>query len=92
MNKHVDITIIGKVQGVGFRYCAIEKALELGLKGIVKNYEKNKVLIEVEGPVEQLQVFLKWCHRGPEGAKIDKVDFQSTEEMKNYEDFSAEQS
>lgn len=91
MNKHVSIAITGKVQGVGFRYCTIEKALELGLTGLVKNYEKNKVLIEVEGPVDQIQPFLKWCHRGPEGAKIEKVDYQSSEELQNYDDFSAEQ-
>ncbi len=90
MNKHVSITIHGKVQNVGFRFCAIEKALELGLTGIVKNYQHNQVIIEVEGPVEQLQPFLKWCHRGPEGAKVEKVDYQSTEELQNYEDFSAE--
>ncbi|MDQ3018396.1 MAG: acylphosphatase [bacterium] len=91
MIKHVSITIKGKVQGVGFRFCTIEKALELGLTGIVKNYSKDEVHIEVEGEVEKLQPFLKWCHRGPEGATIEKVDFASTEELQNYPDFSAEQ-
>lgn len=91
MKKRVSITITGKVQGVGFRFCTIEKALELGLTGIVKNYANDQVHIEVEGPVDQLQLFLKWCHRGPEGAKIEKVDYQSTEELQNYEDFTAEQ-
>lgn len=91
MKKHVSIKISGKVQGVGFRYSAIDKALELGLTGIIKNYQNNQVLIEVEGPVDQLQTFLKWCHRGPEGAKVEKVDFESTENLENYEDFSAEQ-
>ncbi len=91
MKKHVSITITGKVQKVGFRFCAIEKALELELQGIVKNYEQNQVIIEVEGEIDQLKLFLLWCHRGPEGAKVEKVDYLSTEELQNYETFSAEQ-
>ena len=91
MKKHVNITIHGKVQKVGFRYAAIDKAIELGLTGIVKNYEDNKVVIEVEGEIDQLQIFLKWCHRGPEGTTVEKVDYESMEELQKYETFSAEQ-
>ncbi len=91
MVKHVSITIHGKVQGVGFRFSAIEKAIELGLTGEIKNYEKDKVQIEVEGEVELLKQFLGWCHRGPQGAKVEKVDYASTEELQKYEKFIAEQ-
>lgn len=90
MIKHVSITIHGKVQKVGFRFAAIEQALELGLTGIVKNYDNNQVHIEVEGEVDQLKKFLRWCHIGPKGAKVDKVDYQSSEELQKYESFSAE--
>lgn len=90
MKKHVSITVHGKVQKVGFRFSAIDKALEWDLVGVVKNYEDDKVQIEVEGEMENLQKFLKWCHVGPEGAKIEKVDFTSSEEMQNYETFNAE--
>lgn len=90
MRKHVSITVHGKVQKVGFRFSAVDKALEYELVGIVKNYEDDKLQIEVEGELENLQKFLKWCHVGPEGAKIEKVDFTSTEELQNYEDFQAE--
>jgi len=90
MIKHVSITISGKVQGVGFRYSAIEKAIELDITGVVKNYEKNLVQIEAEGEVEKLKEFLRWCHRGPQGARVDKVDYASTEELQKYEKFAAE--
>ncbi len=90
MIKHVNITIHGKVQKVGFRFAAIEKALELGLTGLVKNYEDNKVIIEVEGEIDLLKQFLRWCHIGPKGAIIDKVDYESLEELQNYETFTAE--
>ncbi len=78
------------MQGVGFRFCAIEKALELGLTGIVKNYAKDQVHIEIEGEVDILKEFLRWCHKGPEGSRIEKVEYESTEELQKYEDFSAE--
>ncbi len=90
MKKHVSITVNGKVQKVGFRFSAIEKALEWDLVGEVKNYETDKVQIEVEGEEENLQKFLKWCHVGPQGAQIEKVDYKSTEELQNYETFKGE--
>lgn len=90
MIKHVTITITGKVQNVGFRFSALDLALELGLFGFVKNVDKNKIYIEVEGEVDQLKQFLKWCHQGPQGAKIDNVDYQSTEELKNFTEFKTE--
>ena len=90
MIKHVNITITGNVQKVGFRFAAIDEALELGLVGFVKNYEDNKVQIEAEGEVDQLKLFLRWCHIGPKGALVEKVDYESTEDLQKYESFSAE--
>ncbi len=90
MKKHVSITVYGKVQTVGFRFSAIEKALEWNLVGEVKNYETDKVEIEVEGEEADLQKFLKWCHVGPQGAQIEKVDYKSTDELQNYETFKGE--
>lgn len=90
MKKHVNIVVTGNVQKVGFRFAAIDQALELGLVGIVKNYEDGKVHIEVEGEIDQLKLFLRWCHIGPSGAKVDKVDYESIEELQNYETFNAE--
>ncbi len=91
MIKHVTITITGKVQGVGFRFCAIEKALELGLTGVVKNYDNNQVHIAVEGEVDILKLFLRWCHKGPEGAKVENVEYTSSEQLEKFETFTAEQ-
>ena len=90
MKKHVSITVFGKVQKTGFRFSAIEKALEWNLVGMIKNYEDNKVQIEVEGELDNLQKFLKRCHVGPENAKVEKVDYTSSENLENYETFQAE--
>lgn len=90
MIKHVTITITGKVQGVGFRYSALDEALELNLKGFVKNVGKNQIYIEVQGEIDQLKQFLRFCHTGPQGSKIDKVDYASSEELKEFEGFTIE--
>ncbi len=90
MTKHVTITITGKVQGVGFRYSALDEALELGLQGFAKNQDKNQIYIEVQGEVEQLKQFLRFCHTGPQGTKIEKVDYASSEELKEFEGFTIE--
>jgi len=49
MKKHVNITVKGRVQGVGFRYSAMEAAEELGIKGFVRNMPDGSVYIEAEG-------------------------------------------
>ncbi len=90
MKKHVAITVHGPLTKSGFRFSAIDKALEWNLTGIIKNYEGNSVQVEVEGEVDDLQKFLKWCHAPSSDLKIDKVDYTSSEELQNFETFTAE--
>ena len=57
--KH--IFFYGRVQGVGFRYYAVQKANQLGLTGWVKNLYDGSVEMEVEGQeelIDQLIIFL----------------------------------
>lgn len=52
----------GRVQGVGFRYYAVQKANQLGLTGWVKNLYDGSVEMEVEGQeelIDQLIIFLQ---------------------------------
>ena len=75
MDKHLDIFVFGLVKGVGFRVSAKEVAENLGIRGYVRN-EGRFVFIEAEGSEESLENFIEWCHRGPEMAQVDKVDFK----------------
>lgn len=60
VRKH--IFFYGRVQGVGFRYYAVQKANHLGLTGWVKNLYDGSVEMEVEGQeelIDQLIIFLQ---------------------------------
>jgi len=74
MAKHINIKIFGRVQGIGFRFCAYEKFVELGLAGKAENTEDRGMLVDVEGPEEKLEQLISWCRVGPTGAKVDRVE------------------
>ena len=60
VRKH--IFFYGRVQGVGFRYYAVQKANQLGLTVWVKNLYDGSVEMEVEGQeelIDQLIIFLQ---------------------------------
>jgi acylphosphatase len=73
---HWSIRVTGTVQGVFFRAGAAEEARALGLAGEARNLRDGSVLIEVEGPVAQLERFRAWCRYGPPRAKVIGVDVE----------------
>jgi acylphosphatase len=72
--KHYSIHIYGKVQGVFFRDSTRRKAHELELSGFVRNEPDGSVYIEAEGDEENLEIFKSWCHQGPPGANVERVE------------------
>ena len=73
MIKSVKINIYGKVQGIGFRYNALQKANELGVNGFVKNRSDGSVYIEAEGESEILEMFILWCKNGPSWSIVEDI-------------------
>ena len=69
----MDITISGRVQGVGFRYATRIIAQQFSICGFVKNISYNKVYVEAEGKDTNLEQFVQWCHHGPDRAKIENI-------------------
>ena len=84
--KHYNITIYGRVQGVGFRWEAKKMAHVYGIKGIVKNEYDGSVYIEAEGEISQLSEYVKWCKKGPDLARVGEVTVKEGE-MKSFTDF-----
>jgi len=84
--RHLDIIIKGKVQGVFFRASAKAVADQLGVKGTVRNDPNGDVIIEAEADKSTLDLFLDFCHEGPENAKVTLVETNEGE-LKNYRNF-----
>ena len=64
----------GRVQGVGFRYSAQDKARSLGLVGFVRNRYNGTVEVVAEGSHAALQHFLSWLRRGPNLALVTRIE------------------
>lgn len=86
MIAHIDITVKGRVQGVWFRASTKEQAIELGVKGFVKNLANSNVYIEAEGTPEQLNLFVVWCKMGPPLAHVSEV-IQNKGKLKHFDRF-----
>lgn len=71
--KAVKVRITGKVQGVYYRQHTLKKALELGVRGFVRNEPDKSVYLEAEGEEEDVNLLLTWCKRGPWLARVDEV-------------------
>lgn len=85
---HLNITIKGRVQGVGFRFSTVRIARSLGINGYVKNLSDGSVFIEAEGEKKQLDKFISWCYTGPIHAFVDDIVVEKTD-FKHYDGFDA---
>ena len=79
--KRVQVTIRGRVQGVGFRASCQREAQAAGVRGWVRNAWDGSVEALFEGPEEALDRMLRWCRVGPRMAEVDSVDVGETDEV-----------
>ena len=86
--ERVHLIISGDIQGVGYRFTAIEVARDLDLTGWVSNNQDGNVEIVAEGPKEKLENLITWAKTGPPLARVDdvKADWrQATGELNTFE-------
>ena len=76
MLQTISITVSGVVQGVFYRQSTKEKALELGISGLVKNLPDGNVQIVATGTSDQLDQLVQWCKQGPSRAKVTEVNVE----------------
>ena len=87
VNRQLHVFWSGRVQGVGFRYTAESAALELGVKGWVRNLPDGRVEAVGEGTQKLLQVFLEAIAGGPMKRYIEKVQSDWAEATGEFDDF-----
>ena len=74
--KAMRVLVSGTVQGVFFRRSTLLQAIDLGLKGWVRNLEDGRVECKAIGPENDLLTLLHWMGKGPVRTKVERVDVE----------------
>ena len=68
------LRIVGRVQGVGFRYALQREALARGLAGWVRNRRDGSVEAVLQGDAAAVDAVAAWARRGPPAARVERMD------------------
>jgi acylphosphatase len=68
------ITISGRVQGVGYRDWMVRTACTLGVDGWVRNTADGRVEALVSGDTAAVEELLRACRRGPRLAEVSSIE------------------
>lgn len=68
--------VTGRVQGVGFRWSCMDRALALGLVGEVSNRRDGTVEVCAQGPAADVAELVVWLYSGPRWASVDDVEVE----------------
>lgn len=86
--KELHLIVYGRVQGVFYRSSASEMARKLGLTGLVRNRLDGTVEAIAQGEEASLQKFLNWCYKGPDLARVEKVEIMWSDVSGKYHSFA----
>jgi acylphosphatase len=67
------VTIVGRVQGVGYRAWVDHQARNQNLEGWVRNRRDGSVEALFAGPAQIVSEMVARCGRGPSTARVDSV-------------------
>jgi acylphosphatase len=68
------VSVRGRVQGVGYRAFVEHEAIERGLGGWVRNRRDGAVEAVFAGAEGAVNAMIEACRRGPFGARVDALD------------------
>lgn len=76
MTLQARLTIVGRVQGVGYRDWAVATGQRLGLRGWVRNRVDGSVEALVVGDEAAVGAMIDACRRGPALARVEEIDVE----------------
>jgi acylphosphatase len=86
-NRTFQILLIGRVQGVGFRYFTEARASRYNIKGYVRNTYDDNVEIICQGEPDNLDKFILEVKKGPSFSYITHVDLEEIKNSPIYDSF-----
>jgi acylphosphatase len=84
---HETAYFTGRVQGVGFRYAALQVAREFEVSGFVSNLPDGRVVLEAEGTAQEVEAYLAALGERMDGY-VRKVDRYSSVRAPQFSGFS----
>ena len=85
--KTYSLLLSGRVQGVGFRYFAEDRAARYNIEGYVKNTYDNKVEIVCQGELDNLGKFIPEVKNGPSFSHVTNVEMEEIKDSPIYGSF-----
>lgn len=83
-------TVIGRVQGVGFRWFVEHAAASIGVVGWVRNRANGDVEVLACGTSAELQKLYEQLLRGPRAARVDRVEVEDAAPAADLNSFQIE--
>ncbi len=88
MQTTSEITVTGKVQGVGYRYFVAKRANQIGLKGFVKNLPDGDVVLQAQGNRSDIETLIDFLKIGPKLSRVDSVIIKWLDSTPEFSSFS----
>jgi len=85
--SRIRITVEGHVQGVGFRFFAVQQARKLNVTGWVRNCRDGSVEAVAEGEAGMLKEFAAALKRGHFAAKVSGISVHPETYRAEFDDF-----
>ncbi len=87
-NEEVEIKIYGRVQGVNLRSMIRNKALELGIKGLVMNRDDGSVEIVAQGKRKALVEIISWIEKNPGFSSVKGLSYHWGNPSREFDGFN----
>ncbi len=88
MKTRAHLIISGEVQGVMFRQETKRRALNLNVKGWVRNRDDGTVEAVFEGEEQDVESMITFCKRGPPRAIVTDVKVELEKYVDEFDRFS----
>ncbi|MFB6355374.1 MAG: acylphosphatase [bacterium] len=86
--QRMELSIKGRVQGVGFRNFTVKTAKKLsGTTGWVKNESDGTVSLVAEGPMDELDTLKEAVEEGPSFANVTGIEENRTSPTGTFDTF-----